>query len=168
MVCGFRGHGKLVISLLDNTVMSNFAIVRRPDLLRVAFGETLATPQQAFDELQAGIEARKLPPLDWTWLPVWELEPTELTRYRQLSISLNAGEAACMTMAVERGCRVLTDDRDARKLAHHLQIPLSGTLGVLARLVDSDELVIGEADQLLRTMTAAGYRSPVASLLDVT
>ena len=30
MVCRFQGHSKLVISLLDNTVMSNFAIVRRP------------------------------------------------------------------------------------------------------------------------------------------
>lgn len=114
------------------------------------------------------MEARKLPALDWTWLPVWELEPTDLTRYRQLFISVNAGEAACLTMAVERGCRVFTADRDARKLARHLQIPLSGTLGVLARLVDSDYLVIGEAAQLLRTMITAGYRSPVTSLLDVT
>jgi len=52
-----------VIFLLDGTVMSNFALVRRPHLLRVAFGETLATPQQAFDELQAGMEARNLPAL---------------------------------------------------------------------------------------------------------
>ena len=156
-----------MISLLDNTVMSNFAVVRRPSLLRTAFGEKLATPQQAFDELQAGVEARTLPVLDWTWLPVWTMGSSEMARYRQLFRSLNAGEAACLTMAVERGCRVLTDDRDARKLARHLQVPLSGTLGVLARLVDTDHLVIGEADRLLRGMIEAGYRSPVTSLRDL-
>jgi hypothetical protein len=33
-----------MITLLDNTVMSNFAVVQRPDLLRIAFGDTLTTP----------------------------------------------------------------------------------------------------------------------------
>jgi predicted nucleic acid-binding protein len=50
-----------VISLLDNTVMSNFAAIERPDLLRTAFGSRLATSQQAFDELQAGVRLGKLP-----------------------------------------------------------------------------------------------------------
>jgi predicted nucleic acid-binding protein len=153
-----------VISLLDNTVMSNFAIVRRPDLLRTTFVDTLATSQQAFDELEAGVAAGKLPDLDWTWLPVWTLKPGEMERYRQILRSLNAGEAACLAMAVERGCRILTDDRDARELARHLQIPLSGTLGVLARLVDLNHLDLGEADLLLHDMVASGYRSPVTSL----
>lgn len=44
-----------MIALLDNTVMSNFAVVQRPDLLRRAFGDTLATSQQAFAELKAGV-----------------------------------------------------------------------------------------------------------------
>lgn len=70
-------------------------------------------------------------------------------------------------MAVEHGCRVVMDDRDARKLArHHLQVPLSGTLGVLARPVDTDRQVSGEADLLLRGMINAGYHSPVTALRD--
>ena len=32
-----------MIARLDNTVMSNFAAVERPDLLRAAFGRGLAT-----------------------------------------------------------------------------------------------------------------------------
>lgn len=139
-----------MISLLDNTVMSNLAIVQHPKLLRTAFGDALATSQEAFDELHVGVEAGKLPALDWTWLPVWSLEPTEMTRYRKIRQRLNAGEAACLAMAVERGCRLLTDDRDARKLARHLQIPLSGTLGVLVRLADLNDLDFAEADRLLR------------------
>ena len=42
-----------MIALLDNTVMSNFALVERPDLLRTTFGGRAATPQQAFRELLA-------------------------------------------------------------------------------------------------------------------
>jgi hypothetical protein len=58
-----------VITLLDNTVMSNFAVIERPDALRRAFSSGLATPQQAFDELLAGVRLGRLPDLDWTWLP---------------------------------------------------------------------------------------------------
>ena len=40
-----------MIALLDNTVMSNFALIERPDLLRTAFGGEVATPQQASSEI---------------------------------------------------------------------------------------------------------------------
>lgn len=67
-------------------------------------------------------------------------------------------------MALERNYRVLTDDRDAREFARRLQIPLSGTLGVLVRLIDTKQLTVKQGDQLLHEMLAAGYRSPVTSL----
>jgi predicted nucleic acid-binding protein len=67
-----------LISLLDNTVMSNFAITERLELLQTVFDGGLATSQQAFGELQAGVQAGKLPGLDWSWLPVWTLAEEEL------------------------------------------------------------------------------------------
>jgi predicted nucleic acid-binding protein len=145
-----------MIALLDNTVLSNFATVRRPDLLRAAFGDQLATARQAFDELQAGVRQGSLPDLDWSWLPVWSLDEAELPRYHDFLRTLNAGEAAC-----------LTDARDAREMAHRLRIPLSGTLGILVRLVDLGVLPLDEADGLLAQMIAANYRSPVTSLREL-
>jgi predicted nucleic acid-binding protein len=156
-----------MITLLDNTVMSNFALVKHPDMLHIAFGDTLATPQQAFEELKVGVRVGKLPDLDWQWLPVWTLEKAEIPRYHQFLRSLNAGEAACLAIAITRGCRILTDDRDARELARSLRIPLSGTLGVLVRLVDIGYLSQDEADTLLLQMIAAGYHSPVTSLREI-
>lgn len=156
-----------MIALLDNTVMSNFAGVERHDLLRIAFGDTLATAQQAFDELEAGVRAGKLPSLDWQWLPIWTLDAAEMPRYNELLRSLNVGEAACLAMAITRGCRVLTDDRDARELSRHLRIPISGTLGVLTRLVDIGHFTLDKADNLLLQMIATGYRSPVSSLRNI-
>jgi len=147
--------------------MSNFAVVQRPDLLQIAFNDKLATSQQAFSELKIGIQSGKLPNLDWQWLPVWALEAAEISRYHQFLQRLNMGEAACLAMAIGRNCRVLTDDRDAREFARRLRIPLSGTLGVLVRLVDIKHLDLDEADNLLGQMITAGYRSPVASLRDI-
>jgi predicted nucleic acid-binding protein len=156
-----------VISLLDNTVMSNFATIERPHLLHTAFSSRLVTSQQAFDELQAGMRLGKLPNLDWSWLPVWTLEEEEVPYYHRLLSRLNAGEAACLAMALIRKCRILTDDRDAREFARHLKIPLSGTLGVLVRLIDLGVLNLEDTDALLSQMMTAGYRSPVASLRDL-
>ena len=156
-----------MITLLDNTVMSNFAVVKRPDLLCIAFGDTLATPEQAFDELETGVHSGKLPNLDWQWLSVLILEATEARRYHEFLVNLNAGEAACLAIAITRKCRVLTDDRDARELARHLRIPLSGTLGVLTRLVDIGHLSLEDADALLLQMITAGYHSPVTSLRNI-
>ena len=108
-----------------------------------------------------------MPDLDWSWLPVWTLEDAETPHYQQFLRRLNAGEAACLAMAVHRGCRIVTDDRDAREYAYRLRIPLSGTLGVLVRLIDIGALGLKEADVLLSRMISTGYRSPVNSLQEL-
>ncbi len=156
-----------MIALLDNTVLSNFSSVKRPDLVHAALGETAATVEEAYAELQAGIQLGKLPPCDWSWLPVLRLNESERAMYERLRERLNAGEAACLALATVRGYRVLTDDRDAREIAAQMQVPVSGTLGLLVRLVDQEHLTLSEADELLQRMIAAGYRSPVTSLAEL-
>lgn len=156
-----------MIALLDNTVLSNFSAVERPDLVRQALGETAVTVEEAYAELQAGIQLGRLPPCDWSWLPVFSLSESERATYEHLRERLNAGEAACLALAVARDCRVFTDDRDAREIAADMQIPISGTLGLLVRLVDQGFLSLQEADGLLSRMIAVGYRSPVTRISDL-
>jgi predicted nucleic acid-binding protein len=62
---------------------------------------------------------------------------------------------------------ILTDDQAARKVAAALDLRVSGTLGVLARLVDGGHASIEEADDLLDAMVRAGYRSPVFTLSEL-
>ena len=109
----------------------------------------------------------KSPVLDWSWLPVWTVEEAEAPQYNRLLSRLNAGEAACPAIALTRGCGILTDDRDAREVARRLKIPLSGTLGVLVRLIDIQALSLQAADAFLAQMITAGYRSPITSLQDL-
>lgn len=153
-----------MIALLDNTVLSNFTAVARSDLVRLALGKDAATSDMAWAELQAGIRIGKLPAEDWSWLPILSLAQGEESLFELMAQRLNAGEASCLAIAAGRGYRVFTDDRDARELAARWRIPVSGTLGLLLRLVDLRILSLNEADALLARMIAAGYRSPVASL----
>ena len=153
-----------MIALLDNTVLSNFALVGRADLLHAVFANTASITEQVAAEFQAGVASGRLPHTDLSWLPVVGLAVQELLVYQELRKHLNAGEAACLAWAAHKECIVFTDDRDARELASQMQIPVSGTIGVLLRLNDLGRISITEADALLRAMVAHGYRSPVTTL----
>ncbi|MCL7454413.1 MAG: DUF3368 domain-containing protein [Anaerolineae bacterium] len=150
--------------LLDNTVLSNFSIVRRPDLVRAAFVEQVGTTEQAFQEMQDGVAIGKIPACDWAWLARVTLTPAEEVQFETFYEYLGAGEASCLAVAWERGYRLATDDKDARRLARQLGISLAGTIGILGILVKQGELPLVEGDRLLQEMIAAGYRSPLTTL----
>jgi predicted nucleic acid-binding protein len=156
-----------MIALLDNTVISNFSFVRRPDLVQVALGHVAATVAEAFAEYVTGVQLGRVPACDWTWLPILELTSDEYARYASLGANLGAGEAACIACAASRSLRLFTDDRDARRVALQLLIPVSGTLGLLLRLIDLGILTLNQADALLTEMIECGYRSPVISLTEL-
>lgn len=156
-----------MIALLDNTVLSNFAVVGRSDLIHRVLGEDAATVEAVWDEHQAGIRAGRLPAEDWSWLPVLPLRESEVALFQQLSRRLNAGESACLALAAERGGRILTDDRDARETAAEWHIAISGTLGLLLQAIDLGIITIAEGNELLQRMIADGYRSPVISLREL-
>jgi predicted nucleic acid-binding protein len=87
-----------VIALLDNTVLSNFSVVERADLVRRALGEDAATTQAVWDELQAGVRMSRLPAQDWSWLQILSLTEDEREVYDLLTRRLNAGEASCLAI----------------------------------------------------------------------
>ncbi|MBC8183616.1 hypothetical protein H8E88_21195 [candidate division KSB1 bacterium] len=59
--------------LLDNTVLSNFALIRHPEFIHQAFVEEIGTTEQVFRELERGIQIGRLPKNDWTWLQQLQL-----------------------------------------------------------------------------------------------
>ncbi|MBK8905323.1 MAG: DUF3368 domain-containing protein [Anaerolineaceae bacterium] len=150
--------------LLDNTVLSNFALVGRIELLTIALGSQVATTPQVVDEFNGGVARGRVPEARLDWLEVINLEGKEETVFQEMLMRVNAGEAACLAVASQRNGRILTDDRDARKLAAQLKIPMSGTLGILLRLVQIETLTLLEANEMLGQMISNGYRSPVQKL----
>lgn len=105
-----------MLILLDNTVLSNFAIVRRADLLHTAL-EKAATVPQVLNEFHAGTLNGRVPPVDWSWLSIIDLTTEEQSLFTRIALPLNDGEAACLAVAVSRRGQIITDDRDAREVA---------------------------------------------------
>jgi predicted nucleic acid-binding protein len=155
-----------MLALLDNTVLSNFAIVHRTHLIRAALEEAATVPQ-VLDEYTAGVLSGRVPQVDWSWLSVPTLNDEEQGLFEKLGLRLNAGEAACLAVAALRGGRIVTDDRDAREIAAKMRVSVSGTIGLLVRLVGIGVLSVPQADELLGEMISAGYRSPITSLAQI-
>lgn len=150
----------------DTTVWCNFAHAGQPRLVPAAY-PGVASPQQVFDEIALGQRLGHLGNFDRRFIRRVELTRAETTRAQALEGTLGPGEAACLAVAASRGVAVLTDDRNARAVAGSLGIEVSGTLGVLLHLVEIGGLSLAEADTLLAKMIQAGYRSPVASLSEI-
>lgn len=150
-------------AVVNNTVLSNFANVRRPDLVRQSFEDIVATVE-VLAELKEGERLRRLPMCDWSWLKGLTLTKPERVLADRLAKTVDAGEASCLAVAFTRNLIFLTDDRDARRLAQLMEVSISGTLGILRSHVDEEQLDLDAANRLLVEMIEKGYRSPVRSL----
>ena len=88
--------------LIDNTVLSNFALIHHPDSIQHAFLEDVGTTEQVFHELERGVQLGRLPEYPWTWLQRFHLTEAEAVRFHQFVKHLGEGEASCLAVAVHR------------------------------------------------------------------
>lgn len=154
--------------VIDNTVLSNFALIGKIDLLVSALKDfSHATTLQVKEEFMVGIEKGLLTEVDLEWLTILELSAKEENRYQILSQRLGKGEASCLAIALERRYPLATDDRKARTIAQQFGIIVTGTLGILKTLIRKDILSIEETDDILRAMIDQGYFSPIRSLKEI-
>ena len=151
------------IILLDNTVLSNFALIGRSDLL-VTLWPSCATTFEARQEFITGLKTGKFQNDPWNDLPIYELTPNERENANRLSNLLGLGERSCIAIANSRNGMIVTDDRKARQVARGMGILVTGTLGVLTLDIEMGIVPLDEANQLLRQMIEFGYRSPVTDL----
>ena len=151
-------------TILDTTLLSNFAHIRRADLLRATLGGNAITTATVLAELRAGIALGWVPRCDWSWLTVVTLTGEEQAQAAHYTAILDVGEAECLAIANARGWVFASDDLAARRLAQQAGVAVLGTLGVLQKLVAVQLLTLDEADALLAVMVARGYRAPVRSL----
>ena len=67
--------------VIDNTVLSNFAHVKQPQLLGLAFDNSVTVPA-AMNKLAEGVRLEHVPDVDWSWLLVIKLNPIALAILR--------------------------------------------------------------------------------------
>ncbi len=153
--------------IVDNTILSNFASVEKLHLLKKAFSEPLVIAREVKEEYQVGVRKRIIPDCDLSWLEeVHCVTDVEKEQFSLMRSKLANGEASSIAIALCRNYKLLTDDLDARRTAQRKGINVSGTIGVLANLVQNDLLGLEEANHLLRAMINKGFFSPVSILDD--
>lgn len=162
-------------TILDTTVLSNFAAVEGLELLRLHF-RSVYIASAVYEEVRRGVEdgysfladvdAHIAPLSPHGWIHIVLMETTaEAEVLRSLPPELDYGEAVSLAIAKVRGWSFFTDDSVARDAARDLGVPLGGTLGVLLRLVRSRRLTMDEGNSLLAQMIdRARYWSPVSDL----
>jgi predicted nucleic acid-binding protein len=154
-------------TILDTTLLGNFAHVQRPDLLQAALGSNAVTTAAVLAELRAGVSMGWVPRCDWSWLTVVALNDEEQAQAAHYTAVLDQGEAECLAVAKQRAWVFASDDLAARRPAQHEGLAVTGTLGVLQKLVAMHLLKVDEADALLAVMVGRGYLTPVRSLSEL-
>jgi len=151
--------------IVDNTVLSNFALIGREDILNKVLKNNFFVTEDVLEELKRGENRGVLPKRDWRWIKILRIESSqEDFLFRLFAAFLGKGESSCLSIAISRNLKVLTDDLDARKLAQRRGIPVSGTIGVLVEAVRTGILSVDEGNVMLSNMIAKGYFSPFERL----
>lgn len=152
--------------LLDNTVLTNFALINRPDLVLKLWSGVCSTPA-VLREYQAGMASRNLPIGPWSELPVVILTDKETDFAKGFIKRLGAGERECIAVAYHRNGLLASDDLDARHQAQKYGIPTTGTIGILLLNIRQGQITVEVGNELLNQLIMDGYHSPVTSLDDI-
>ena len=138
------------------TNASPLIILARADLLELLLRQfsTILVPQAVVEEVLQGPENDPMRKLmnGLPWLNQITLEPplTPLAYWQ-----LGRGESEVIEYARRhQGTVALLDDKDARKVASALQIPVIGTLGVVARSARHGGMY--SLDQMIERLQEAG------------
>lgn len=152
--------------LLDNTVLTNFALINEAALVLNLWPGACTTPVVKA-EYQIGVSKVGLPPGIWNELPVAQLTSPETVFANNLSKRLGAGERTCIAVAYHRDGLFASDDYDARRQARNYGVPTTGTIGILLLNVQQERITLLTGNALLSQLIGFGYRSPISSLNDL-
>lgn len=134
------------------------------DLLPALYG-SVTVPEGVAEEIATGRSlGYSLPDLAGIgWL---RIKPAPHRRILLLAPDLGQGEREVLSLAADHpDPLVLLDDALARRMADHLAIPFTGTLGVLLRAKEAGH--IAAIEPYLDQLQALGFRLAAAVRIDV-
>jgi len=158
--------------IFDTVALSNFLLSDSIFILENRYHRRGLVTWEIYDEISAGmVEYPKLKQID-RLIDIETIKLVSISRqehelFRQLSSHLGKGEASCIAYAKDRNVIVVTDDRSARKQCSQMNIPVTGTIGILKASVLDEHLDLDQADKVLSKMIDAGFYSPLRSMADI-
>ena len=158
--------------IFDTVALSNFLLSDSISILEERYGNRGMITWEVYDEISAGImEYPQLKQIDRLTGPkifkLITLSETEHDQFLELIGHLGKGEAACIAAAKERQAIVATDDRAARGQCSLMNIPFTGTIGILKAAFHEGQISLFQADDILGKMIKAGFYSPIRSISDI-
>ena len=150
--------------LIDNTVLSNFALVKQMSLLIEYCGDKAASTNDVFDEFKQGVKERIFADTEFEWISRLDLNEKENIMFLNFCKKLGRGEASCLAIAISRGYDLLSDDMAVRKIALREGVRFSGSIGVLLELIRMDRIGIEKGNEILNGFIKCGYYSPINKL----
>lgn len=150
--------------VVDNTVISNFALIGKLELLKESLKEKLVFPEEVKKEFLTGINKDIIPKTDISWLKIVKRKSSENKLFEELCLRLGKGESACLSIAANRKWYLFTDDKDARNTAQRFEVPVSGTIGLLIYLIKKKNISLEKGNEMLKNMIKKGYYSPIKVL----
>lgn len=144
--------------VVNATPLIALARIDRLDLLKALFDDVI-TPAKVFEEI--AVSGATKPGVTALAQARWlHIVPTPLTStVDSLLTGLDAGEVVVLLLAQEISADwVAIDEREARRVAFALGLPVKGTLGILLAGVMAGLLTKQEAVQDLRRLLNASIR----------
>jgi len=159
--------------IFDTTCLNYFALTGQLHLLETRYGNQAYIPREVLSEIEDGIknhpQLRKI--LGVGWLKILRLEePEDLIDFERLLMrwgkeERNRGEAATIILAKRFGLVAVIDERVGRATAKEFGLEITGTLGIIARMVRESVLSEDEGWTIHQDMVSinpGGLRSPIS------
>lgn len=155
--------------IIDTVSLCNFLLSDSIFILEKRFKKQAIITSQVYDELSSGFpKYPQLKQIDMfianKTFSLRTLSLKERSIYIRLISSLGKGEASCIATAKERSCIIVTDDSAARRVCLNMNIPFTGTIGILKSSVIENVITITTANKILKKMIESGFYSPVRSI----
>jgi predicted nucleic acid-binding protein len=144
--------------VVNATPLIGLALIDRLDLLPALFTEILV-PRAVYEEVtrRDADRAGATVLTSASWLHV--REPQTAPTIEPMLLGLDSGELQVLLLARDESPDwVLVDERLGRRVAHALQLPVKGTVGVLLAAFHAGLLTRQEAVESVRQLCERGFR----------
>ncbi len=129
--------------VIDSTCLIGLERIGKLDILPELF-EPILIPDEVFNEFGRS----------FSWLNVET--PTNLALINALKLSVDDGEAEAIVLALEKNCKILSDDKQARLVAKKLGLQVIGTIGMLIQAKQNG--LIDLLEPVLKDLENNGFR----------
>lgn len=160
--------------VLDTCVLSNFALSRSLFILQSCYSRQVYITSFVLSEILKGLQKgyKELSEIKRALSDGWLIETPlksakEKELFEMLATSLGAGESSSIAVAKRRGFTFASDDLVARREAILLDVPLTGTIGILVKAINSKVITLHRGETILTHMKEHGLYAPVASLAEL-